>query len=505
MGNFSKQPDDVLQANLSKGYAAIHIEQGVPLLDRDLNLMHDLAIGALRSFIAKYIGDGVLARSSGFAIQAIPADNDFLIQAGSVLVNGIEVTNPAGIRYKALPGAPPPLTTPLVPPPSPIERAIAVRADSVYLDVSLSEADGSSDPDLRNPGDIGLQTSVRQKVNWTVRVAEGVQMPSPAAGHTFLPLARLTRPAGLAEIRTDAIADSRRQIMSLADTSDRLRSLGKPFLASPGFSPGIAAVGASVNVTISGRNFDVGPLKVSFVSATAFPATIVSQATDNQVIVAVPVLPVGGYRIRVENDLGSDISDEVFTLLPPAPVFAKSPNQFTPKSGPAGTIVTLSGSNFDSGLLGVRFANGVMGSLTAPITSPATKTGVTVQVPVIKDVSQPFKIIVDTTGGSVGSDDSFLVLVPPAFAFPNPFTPKSGAPGTTVSLIGSNFIAQGLSVLFGAIKAPAVALNSPGSLTVTVPAGVTGPVKITIITDGGQAVSIDTFTVLPVGPPPPIT
>ena len=52
MSDFSKSPQEVLRDSQDKGYTGIHIEQGVPILDRDLNLMHDLlayryAVGVL--------------------------------------------------------------------------------------------------------------------------------------------------------------------------------------------------------------------------------------------------------------------------------------------------------------------------------------------------------------------------------------------------------------------------------------------------------------------------
>ncbi|HEU4389339.1 MAG TPA: hypothetical protein VFV34_16160, partial [Blastocatellia bacterium] len=108
MGNFSKSPDTVLKANQDKGYVGIHVEQGVPVLDRDLNLLQDLLAATLRTVVSKYIGDGALA--NGFLIQAIPSNNDFLIKAGSALVNGIDVVNPVDVRYLQQPGVPPLIT-----------------------------------------------------------------------------------------------------------------------------------------------------------------------------------------------------------------------------------------------------------------------------------------------------------------------------------------------------------------------------------------------------------
>ena len=85
MGNFSKPPLDVLLANLGKGYVGLHIEQGVPVLDRDLNLLNDLISATVRAIVSRYIGDGVAADGDGFAIEAIAVNNDFRITLSASL------------------------------------------------------------------------------------------------------------------------------------------------------------------------------------------------------------------------------------------------------------------------------------------------------------------------------------------------------------------------------------------------------------------------------------
>jgi hypothetical protein len=62
----------------------------------------------------------------------------------------------------------------------------------------------------------GLETAVRLRREWVVRVAEGAAEPPPAAQrHAHLPLARLTRAAGGAAIGADAIEDLRRTGLKL--------------------------------------------------------------------------------------------------------------------------------------------------------------------------------------------------------------------------------------------------------------------------------------------------
>jgi hypothetical protein len=178
MSDYSASPLDFLLANQQKGYTGLHIEQGVPVLDRDLNLLHDLVTAGIRALFTRYVGSGVAAGADGFGIQALPAGQntqDFLITApaagpGSILVGGLEVTITAAVNYASQGIAP--LTTPQPTQPDP-------RPDTVYLDVFLVEVDGTADPDLNNSQDVGMETSVRLKPAWLVRVAEGVPVPLP--------------------------------------------------------------------------------------------------------------------------------------------------------------------------------------------------------------------------------------------------------------------------------------------------------------------------------------
>jgi hypothetical protein len=314
MGNFSKDPDVILADGLFKGYVRVHIEQGVPVLDRDLNLMQDLIWAAARSIAARYIGDGVAAGSGGFAILPIQGQiKNFRIRAGAALVNGIEVFNPKEITYADQPGVPA-----LTIPPND-------RTDTVYLDVSMSEVDGTQDAGLLNGGDVGLQTSVRRKAAWVVRVAEGaVEPPPPVSGHANFLLAQVFRrsvefPPPL------TIKDLRRPIVPLGEV---MRKVGRPVFAASGnqFTPTEGRAGTQV--TLRGRNLNLGGLEVSF-GATI--AEIISDPTDTEVVVKVPVVPLidpppigeidlpplpTPLRIKFETSFGTDLSDDIFTVMP---------------------------------------------------------------------------------------------------------------------------------------------------------------------------------------------
>jgi len=405
MSDYSKSPLNFLLANQQKGYVGLHIEQGVPLLDRDLNLLHDLITATVRSVVTRHIGNGIATGADGFAIQAMPAgqqSQDFRIAAaaagpGTCLVGGIEVVIPAGgTTYKAQAGLPA-LTTPSAAQPDP-------RVDIAYLDVFLDEVDGTADPELNNSFDVGMQTSVRIKPGWVVRVAEGIPPPTAPAGHVFYPLAQLQRPRGSDTIDQRMITDLRQTRLTVSEMAQRLALLEqlllKPEFAPPGsqFSRPFGGPGASI--ILFGSHLDLGTVSVRFGMTVA---TIVGSPTPSQITVTVPSASPGPVKITVQTGGGSVTSHDDFLVLPPPPDFAASPHQFNPTKGPATTTnVTLFGSNFNFGPVSVRF-----GATVAVIVGTPTATQIVATVPAI--AAGLVKITVQNPGGFKTSDDSFEV------------------------------------------------------------------------------------------------
>jgi hypothetical protein len=102
MGNYSQDPNTVLQSTLSKGYSRVRFQQGKPILDRELNLIADLA--SPDRLAQQYIGDGVPAGSTAFQITSldVPGGN-FTILPGTCRVAGLEVTLATQTTYKGQP------------------------------------------------------------------------------------------------------------------------------------------------------------------------------------------------------------------------------------------------------------------------------------------------------------------------------------------------------------------------------------------------------------------
>ena len=237
-GNFSNNPVDAVAAHLANGFVGTHLEVGVPVLDRDLNLLFDLAVGHCRELLARYIGDGVAVGADAFRIQSLgdpsdippPDPNDFAIGGGVVgeighyLVQGLQVSIDSGSagNYSAQmePDGSPiaALTTPVSPP----------RVDIVYIDAWLEEVDQDVDPniDLGNDQDVGVRTSVRLRLRWLVRVREGLTaLPQPGdadhtQGHFYAEVAELTRVGG--PILANEIRDTRSTKMRLSDFQERM-------------------------------------------------------------------------------------------------------------------------------------------------------------------------------------------------------------------------------------------------------------------------------------------
>ncbi len=225
MGNFSRDTFKLTNAlyQLLAGepvadprhYVGVRMQQGVPLLDADWNELEDIRHLELRAILQFYIGSGVPAGNQGFQITASGVDNDFAINGGVILVDGLPVINLAVTTYSTQPVtvALPPLITP----------GGSDRTDVVYLDVWHEEVNGvgagNVDPRLVN-GLIGVETAVRIGRFWQVRVLENATDLSGLVlqtDHHYTMLARLNRTAGVAAIRDSMIVDRRKTGITLAE------------------------------------------------------------------------------------------------------------------------------------------------------------------------------------------------------------------------------------------------------------------------------------------------
>src|SRR5262245_5472022 len=169
--------------------------------------------------------------------------------------------------------------------------------------------------------------------------------------------------------------------------------------------------------------------------------------------------------------------------------------EFTPKTGPAGTVVTISGTGFGEAATDntVTFD----GKSASVLTSTTTEL-----VAIVPPEATTGPIGVAAAAGSATSSTPFTVA--PAAGTPTitGFTPSIGPAGTAVTISGTNFdvLANDRVTFNSTIARAAVASATPTQITTTVP-GRVGSGRLVVATPAGQAVSAADFFV----PPPPYT
>jgi hypothetical protein len=165
---------------------------------------------------------------------------------------------------------------------------------------------------------------------------------------------------------------------------------------------------------------------------------------------------------------------------------------FTPTSGPAGTSVTITGTNL-TGATDVKFNLTSVGSANYSVDS---STQITATVP---SGATTGRISVTTPGGTATSSTNFTVVPPPTITS---FTPTSGPAGTSVQITGTGFTGAS-DVTFGgtSVGSGNYSVVSDTQITATVPgAATTGTIGVT--TPNGTGVSSTEFTVTT---PPTVT
>ena len=236
--------------------------------------------------------------------------------------------------------------------------------------------------------------------------------------------------------------------------------------------PASGSVAGGTAVTITGTNFQSG----ATVSLGGVDATGVTVVGPDTITATTGAHAAGTVDVVVTNpDAQSGTLTNGFT-------YATAPTitNFTPVNGPAGTSVTINGTNL-AGATSVTF-NGVAASITSN-----TATQIHADVPVNATTG---KVAVTTAGGTATSTANFTVK-------PNitGFTPPSGGVGATVTINGTGFTGA-TSVKFDGRAATIPPGHSSTQIVTTVPMSATTG-KITVTTPGGTAISATDFVVAP--------
>jgi hypothetical protein len=242
-------------------------------------------------------------------------------------------------------------------------------------------------------------------------------------------------------------------------------------------SPTAGPVGTSVTISGNGFGASQGNSTVSF-NGTAATATSWSATS------IVTFVPNGATSGNVVVRVGGLASNGVAFAVTP------SINSISPSSGPAGTSVTITGTNFGQtqGTSTVMF-----GSSTATVTG-WSNTSVVAIVP--GNLSAFTNVAVQVVVSGATSNAVNFAIAPSITSV----SPTSGPVGTSVTITGTNFASmQGSTVTFNGTAATPTSW-SPTSIVVPVPNGAT--TGNAVVTVGGLTSNGVAFTVPP--PPPSI-
>ena len=193
--------------------------------------------------------------------------------------------------------------------------------------------------------------------------------------------------------------------------------------AITGLNPTSGPVGTAV--TISGSNFGASP-GTSTVTFNGVAATT-GNWSNTSITAAVPSgASTGPVVVRVGGVASNGVTFTV-TMTSTAPLISS----LSPSSGPVGTAVTISGSNFGAspGTSTVTF-NGV-----AATTSNWSNTSITAAVPSGASTGP----VVVRVGGVASNGVTFTVTTTSTAPMISSLSPSSGPVGTAVTISGSNF------------------------------------------------------------------
>jgi len=234
------------------------------------------------------------------------------------------------------------------------------------------------------------------------------------------------------------------------------------------------------SVTITGTSFGSGQ-QTSTLTLNSTPLGITSWS-DTSMVAFIPNGATTGPVVVTTNSGASN--GITFTVIPPPNIATLSP-----ASGPAGTVVTVSGTSFGStqGTSKITF-NGTVASPTS-----WSDTSITVPVPAGSTTGS----VVVTRNGVASNGVNFTVAPPPPSI--NTLSPSSAAVGAFVLISGANFgSSQGTStVTFNGTSAGSIAPTSWTSVSITVQVPIGAATGNVVVTVGGVASNGVLFTITP--------
>src|SRR3989475_788425 len=266
-------------------------------------------------------------------------------------------------------------------------------------------------------------------------------------------------------------------------------------------NPTSGPVGTTVTVSGSGFAANSG-ITISYdgVAMTTNPGTITTDSTGAfSGSIIVPLSSAAGAHTVKATDASNHPASASFTVTTGTPAAAITLN---PTSGPTGTTVNISGSNFAANS-GITISYDNAGIATTPTTITTTSTGSFTGSITIPSSSAAGTHTVKATDGSANSASASFTVTTGTITPTISLNPSSGPVGTTVTVSGSGFASNsGISITYGGtaiITNPTtITTDSTGSFagSITVPPSSLGTHTVKA-TDASSNSASAQFTVTP--------
>jgi len=192
------------QFDEKKNWTEPQWQEGVPVMDADLNLAMKIEKTGLRRAVCDFLGNG--SPNDGFKLSGLVTDPT--ISAGNIWVAGLKIELPEDIPASGQPNAP--VTFP--------------AGDGLwYIDIAeklLTNADDPAIRDYRLPANVETPVKVFM-TDWTLRKVLGASLPAPEPDHYHLGIA-LEAGGILTDIRNAGM------ILAGEDTGYQNRTGGRP-------------------------------------------------------------------------------------------------------------------------------------------------------------------------------------------------------------------------------------------------------------------------------------
>jgi hypothetical protein len=235
---------------------------------------------------------------------------------------------------------------------------------------------------------------------------------------------------------------------------------------------------AAVAITFNGTSVTTTPASITTTSTGTFSATFTVPSSS------------GLGRATVRAASGSSAGTAIFTVTDQPSII------LSPSSGPGGTQVTVTGSNYPaSAAIAITF--GGSGVTTSPATITTTSAGAfTAAFNVTSSTTSGAKTVTAaTTSGPAATASATFTVSTPSITL----SPTSGHAGSTVTVTGSNYpVSSRIQITFNATNVATATATSTGSFstTFTVPSSA-GAGRATVNATSGTASSTATFDVTP--------